>query len=154
MGGMRWSETANYGVPGTAQPTHAEQLHRPGLRSGRPLGGEGKGSFYFSSFAIVEFHIRMIFYWMLVCAEPVLANHRGFRPCKRTDVKTQQESIWCLRFLRRWTQGWTGGDPQNCSLPNPATGKYGPNCTAWDAAKWSPGMQARRKPAPFSSFWK
>jgi len=83
-----------------------------------------------------------------------LGKSSGFSACKRTDVKTQQESIWCLRFLRRWTQGWTGGDPQNCSLPNPATGKYGPNCTAWDAAKWSPGMQARRKPAPFSSFWK
>ena len=38
-------------------------------------------------------------------------------------------------------KGWTGGDPENCSLPNPANGKYGPNCTAWDASKWSAAMQ-------------
>ena len=34
------------------------------------------------------------------------------------------------------------GDPENCSLPDPTTGRYGPNCTAWDKSKWSPGMQA------------
>ena len=38
-------------------------------------------------------------------------------------------------------KGWSGGDTMNCSLPNPATGKYGPNCTAWDTSKWLPGMQ-------------
>jgi hypothetical protein len=38
-------------------------------------------------------------------------------------------------------KGWSGGDDENCSLPNPATGHYGPNCTAWDESKWSPGMR-------------
>lgn len=38
-------------------------------------------------------------------------------------------------------KGWSGGDQYNCSLPNPATGKYGPNCTKWDPSTWSPGMQ-------------
>lgn len=38
-------------------------------------------------------------------------------------------------------KGWSGGDPYNCSLPDPATGKYGPNCTKWDPETWSAGMQ-------------
>lgn len=38
-------------------------------------------------------------------------------------------------------KGWSGGDVMNCSLPNPATGKYGVNCTKWDTTKWSAGMQ-------------
>jgi hypothetical protein len=37
-------------------------------------------------------------------------------------------------------KGWSGGDQWNCSLPDPATGKYGPNCTKWDPSSWSAGM--------------
>lgn len=29
------------------------------------------------------------------------------------------------------------GDPNHCTLP-----PYGPNCSAWDPAEWSPGVQA------------
>jgi hypothetical protein len=38
-------------------------------------------------------------------------------------------------------KGWSGGDPMNCSLPDPATEKYGVNCTRWNSSNWSAGMQ-------------
>ena len=45
-----------------------------------------------------------------------------------------------------------GSDAQNCSKVDPTTGRYGPNCSKWDAAEWSPGVAAYaplvRKNAP------
>lgn len=44
-----------------------------------------------------------------------------------------------------WSFMGDGGNPQmdkeNCSLPNPATGKYGKNCTPWNPAAWNAALR-------------
>ena len=37
-------------------------------------------------------------------------------------------------------------DPWNCSNPNTETGKYGKNCTKWDASLWPPLLQRYAEP--------
>ena len=36
---------------------------------------------------------------------------------------------------------WTGGDDQNCSLPDVSTGNYGRNCTKWDPSGWQAAVK-------------
>ena len=45
-----------------------------------------------------------------------------------------------------------GSDAQNCSKVDPTTGRYGPNCSKWDAAEWSPGVAAYA-PLVLSVLW-
>jgi hypothetical protein len=130
MAGMRWSQTANYGVwPNPAMPfTFGAQLYDIGEPFGKSDGNK-----------------RVLN--TTVCPE---CPHPDVRAAVNAEGKQELRCCW------KGTN-WTGGnctdplggtkplqpctDVWNCSLPEPETGNYGSTCLEWTESDLLPSMQ-------------
>ena len=135
MAGMRWSQTANYGVwPNDAMPNvFGAQLYD----IGEPFGSSDGNKRVLNT---------------TTCDE---CEHQSVRAA--LNAKGQQELRCCWQGTN-WTDGNctdpAGGtshgrpsqlqpctDVWNCSLPEPETGEYGSTCLQWGEADLLPSLQ-------------
>lgn len=111
MAGMRWSQTANYGVwPNPAMPnSFGAQVYD----IGDPWSNVGDGNRRSGNLS-VNGGLACCFPEGGTCPTPKNEPSPHYSPCS---------------------------DKYNCSLPDPVTGKYGAECEIWDPSTWEPSLQ-------------
>jgi sialate O-acetylesterase len=128
MAGMRWSQTANYGVwPNPAMPnTFGAQVYD--LGDPWAAAGDGNVPFMNTSTGKPSEPER------LNCCFPPMAweNSTGTPGCPNATDKDPAMHTPC-------------GDRYPCALPDPKTGKYSAACVAFDISLWPAGMQSIAK---------
>ena len=133
MAGMRWSQTANFGR-WTDNPSMPNTFGAQVYDIGDPWAHAGEGNGRVMNASTCE--------------------HTGVGPCAPVvDPATGREMLGCCwQGITNCTQRKPCYDYHNCSLPEPATGRYGAGCVPWTDAGFLPTMQPQaqwvRKNAP------